>query len=628
MRVSTNPNARGLLAWDLYRRRSVPVPATVLENKIEGTSDGHYLLVMGPELFATYPLPPRGSLTIGRSETAEVRLADPLASRQHARLHTGEVLEIEDLGSANKTRVRDMALAAGERVVIVPGEAIAIGSTILMVQQRLPPRVRLLRPHGYLEARLEEECARSEMTRDPFALARLRVEGDVPAARLTELVAPVLRIPDMLAHYGPSEYEILLASTTADRADEMMADIRDRLREHSIDSRTGIAYYPRDGRTPEALVGAASQRLRGVQREPVRGGEALVYDPVMQRVHELADRAAAGTINVLIVGETGVGKEILAERVHRRSPRAEKSFLCLNCASLSEQLLESELFGHERGAFTGASEAKPGLLETAPGGTVFLDEVGEMPLALQAKVLRVLETRQVTRVGGLKPRAIDVRFVAATNRNLEEEVAAGRFRRDLYFRLNGMTLHIPPLRARRGEITQLARIFLQQFSAQLGRRAPRLDPRAEGLLEQYVWPGNARELRNMMERALLLCEGDQILPEHLLLENMSANGGAGQVVAAAVPAPSPAWPAARATAFVPVPSGPSSGPPQDARSTEPMGAVPETAEPESPDAERERILRVLAQYGGNQSRAAKALGIARSTLVLRLNSYQVPRPRK
>src|SRR4029077_19810852 len=171
-------------------------------------------------------------------------------------------------------------------------------------------------------------------------------------------------------------------------------------------------------------------------------------------------------------------------------------------------LLESEMFGHERGAFTGATDAKPGLLETAPGGTVFLDEIGEMPVLLQAKLLRVLETRLVTRVGGLKPKAIDVRFVAATNRNLEEEVAAGRFRRDLYFRLNGMTLHIPPLRARRGEIVQLARIFMRTFAEQGKRRPPELSPEAQRLLEEYPWPGNVRELRNMMERAALLCTGN------------------------------------------------------------------------------------------------------------------------
>ena len=583
----------------------MPVPATVLENKAEPGSMGHHLLVMGPDLFATHPLPPRGVLSIGRAENADVRLDDPLASRHHARLHIGEVLQIEDLGSANRTRVRDVALAPGERVVIAPGEAVAIGSTILMVQQRLPQRVRVLRPHGYLEARLEEECARSETTRDPFALVRLQIATALPPARLTELLAPVLRLPDMLALYGPNEYEILLASTPPDVAEAMVSELETTLASAGALARTGLATYPRDGRTPEALVASASRRVRGVEKErgSAEPGAPLVYDVVMERVHQLAERAAAGTINVLIVGETGVGKEVLAERVHRQSPRAAKPFLCLNCASLSEHLLESELFGHERGAFTGASEAKPGLLETAPGGTVFLDEIGEMPVLLQAKLLRVLETRLVTRVGGLKPKAIDVRFVAATNRNLEEEVAAGRFRRDLYFRLNGMTLHIPPLRARRGEIAPLAAIFIRQFSEPLGRPEPDLSDEARLMLEAYVWPGNVRELRNMMERAVLLCTGEDILPEHLLLESMSA---------AMAPATDPA-------------------PPLSARPTQPMSVVTDDAARAAPrpgEDERERILRVLAECAGNQSRAAKLLGIARSTLVLRLNEYQVPRPRK
>jgi hypothetical protein len=374
---------------------------------------------MGPDLFATHPLPPRGVLSIGRSETADVRLDDPLASRNHARLHVGDTLQIEDLGSANKTRVRDVALAPGDMLTIAPGEAIAIGSTILMVQQRLPPRVRVMRPHGYLEARLEEECARSEATKDPFALVRLHVTGTLAPARVTELVAPVLRLPDMLALYGPNDYEVLLASTAPEAAQAMARDLAAALTGAGVRVRTGLATYPRDGRTPESLVAAASRRVRGVENEGAASA-ALVYDPVMERVHMLAERAAAGTINVLIVGETGAGKEVLAARVHRQSPRAEKPFLCLNCASFSEQLLESELFGHERGAFTGATEAKPGLLETAPGGTVFLDEVGELPLPLQAKLLRVLETRLVKRLGGLKDKPIDVRFVAATNRNLEE----------------------------------------------------------------------------------------------------------------------------------------------------------------------------------------------------------------
>src|SRR5258706_2819798 len=172
----------------------------------------------------------------------------------------------------------------------------------------------------------------------------------------------------------------------------------------------------------------------------------------MLRIQQLAERAAAGTINVLIMGETGVGKELLSETVHRLSPRRRGPYVCLNCAALSETLLESELFGHERGAFTGAVQAKPGLMETAHGGTLFMDEVGELPLPTQAKLLRVLETREVARLGSVKPRKIDVRFLAATNRNLDVEVAPGPFRPDLFFRLNGITLTIPPLRARVSEI--------------------------------------------------------------------------------------------------------------------------------------------------------------------------------
>jgi DNA-binding NtrC family response regulator len=243
--------------------------------------------------------------------------------------------------------------------------------------------------------------------------------------------------------------------------------------------------------------------------------------------------------------------------------------VCINCAALSEPLLESELFGHERGAFTGATGAKPGLLETAPGGTVFLDEVGELPAALQAKLLRVIETRELTRVGSVRPRQIDVRFIAATNRDLEAEVARGTFRRDLFFRLNGMTLSLPPLRARPREIPVLCRLFLKELSGAAGRKTPpRLTAEALAQLCAHGWPGNVRELRNAIERALLLAPGDEIGIEHL------------------------------------------------------PGAAP------APVGERERILAVLAACAGNQSRAARELGISRKVLLARLDAYGVKRPRK
>jgi len=258
---------------------------------------------------------------------------------------------------------------------------------------------------------------------------------------------------------------------------------------------------------------------------------------------------------------------------------------------LSESILESELFGHERGAFTGAVSAKPGLLATADGGTVLLDEVGELPSSIQVKLLRVIEERQMRRVGGIKPQPIDVRFVSATNRDLEMEVAAGRFRQDLFFRLNGVTVVIPPLRDRPSEIEDLARLFVARVSHAMERgAAPVIDQAAVACLCRYAWPGNVRELRNVIERAVLLCSGDRIMIEHLPVEKLSS-----------APYPAPAAPS--------VPLAPHAEPP----------AAPN---------ERQRILDALEACAGNQTRAARLLGVSRGTLMARLDQYNLPRPRR
>jgi transcriptional regulator with PAS, ATPase and Fis domain len=236
----------------------------------------------------------------------------------------------------------------------------------------------------------------------------------------------------------------------------------------------------------------------------------------MVALYEQAERAARSSISVLVLGETGVGKDVLANAIHRASPRSRGPFLGLNCSAISESMLEAELFGHEKGAFTGAVQARPGLFESASGGTVFLDEIGELPLATQVKLLRVLEDRRVMRVGGRKAIDVDVRFVAATNRDLESACARGAFRSDLYYRLAGLTLTIPPLRERREEIAPLARLFAERSARQLDRATPTIPPVAVTQLESYPWPGNVRELRNAMERAVVLAF-DVILPEHLVL---------------------------------------------------------------------------------------------------------------
>ncbi|WP_224245971.1 sigma 54-interacting transcriptional regulator [Hyalangium gracile] len=321
---------------------------------------------------------------------------------------------------------------------------------------------------------------------------------------------------------------------------------------------------------------------------------AVVSDPHMQRLYELAALVAQSQLSVLLRGETGVGKEVLAETIHQRSPRASGPFVRINCAAFSESLLESELFGHEKGAFTSAARAKPGLIELAHGGTLFLDEVGEMPPSVQVKLLRVLEDRKILRVGGTDSHGVDVRFVAATHQDLEACVARGSFRQDLYFRINGFTLTIPPLRERVGEIAAVSRVFIARFASEQGRPPPALTPEAQALLERHPWPGNLRELRNVMGRAVVLCRGSAIQPEHLVFD---------------VPQKPAEPPPTKAAPSPPAPTGGKLG--------EDIAAL-----------ERQRILEALEQCAGNQTEAAKRLGISRRTLVTRLGTYGIPRPRR
>ncbi len=342
--------------------------------------------------------------------------------------------------------------------------------------------------------------------------------------------------------------------------------------------------------------------------------DVVVRDPAMRRVYEQAGRAAQGLLSVLILGETGVGKDVLARRIHRASPRAARPFLAINCAALSESLLESELFGHEKGAFTGALQARPGLFESAEGGTVFLDEIGDLPMVTQVKLLRVLEQREVLRVGGRSPRPIDVRFLSATNRDLEAASLAGTFRQDLYFRLNGIALTVPPLRERPADLPWLVKRFLVAGSRQMDRpKQPALSPEVLAALQAYAWPGNVRELRNVVERAVVLAPGDVILPEHLPPKILGAPARAR--AAGPITAPTPA---------IPAPPGILRSP---ARATQPSDAT-ERLRREVAEEEKRRILEVLAQCDGNQTRAAALLGVSRRTLINRIIEFDLPRPRK
>jgi len=555
-----------------------------------------HLIVMGANMFSMHPLPESGAVTIGRDDDDDVRIDEPNASRHHARLHVGAVLEIEDLGSKNGTRLRGNLLTAGQRAPVLPGEAISIGCATLMIQRRRPTvRMRRLPTHAYFEGRLEEECDNASSSGRVFAVLRLHVAPGTSAEAVGEIVAPHVRPGDVMAAYGPDEYEMILFEHDAKRVADFAARVLALLGGRNVAARTGVAFFPADARSADGLIARACERVQGRNVSATPSSDDVRCGPEMRRVHLLAKRAAVSNINVLIVGETGVGKEVLAEIIHGLSPRAGKPFVRINCATLTPTLFEAELFGHERAAFTDAREAKPGLLETAEGGTVLLDEIGELPLPLQAKLLRAIETHEVMRVGAVKPRTVDVRFLAATNRVLEDEVARGAFRQDLYYRLNGISLLIPPLRARVDEIEPLATSFVEN-AARLGERsAPKIAPAAMKLLLSYAWPGNIRELRNTMERALLLSSGDAITPEDLPLEKLRGTPVSMERVPEAAP--------------------------RAAQSYAVAGLDEESR------LDYERIVESLSLCSGNQTRAAKLLGMSRRTFCARLKAYGIPRPR-
>jgi DNA-binding NtrC family response regulator len=306
--------------------------------------------------------------------------------------------------------------------------------------------------------------------------------------------------------------------------------------------------------------------------------EAIIgSSPAMERIKALLARVAASPAStVLLTGETGTGKDLAAKAVHYNSNRAARAFVNITCSALPEQLLESELFGHERGAFTDARQQKRGLFETADGGTVFLDEIGEMTAPLQAKLLRFLEEKTFKRVGGLADIRVDVRVVAATNRDLEEEVKAGKFREDLFYRLQVMPIPLPPLRERRGDVPILAHYYIDRFNREFKKRVKGLSPAATTLLEQYQWPGNVRELRNAIERAMLLIDRDRLEPEDFTTLTRSV------------------------------------GPTQ-------FRLPPDGVNLE--DVERQLLTQALERAGGNQSHAAQLLGINRDQVRYRIEKF-------
>lgn len=548
--------------------------------------DGASSLIVG--------LPTAGTATIGRAPECEVRLRDAACSRLHARLHIDDgALILEDLGSHNGTRVN------GERVIgrypLSSDDVISIGPIRLVIHAQHRARRAVLLESTALRGRLIQEVERALSYERQLCVAV--VAADRGVRHLASAVIDVLRVVDVVGVLDERHLVVLMPELNPDAARLVAERLLAAINRNGVS--VGIAACPEDACSAEALVAAARtaaaqgggvhEAAECVSWIELTGSTALVADAAMMQIYDLLRRLAASDLSVLVSGETGVGKENVAHALHHWSPRASGPFVAINCASLPEALVESEMFGHERGAFTSAVSTQLGHLEAAAGGTVFFDEIGELPLAAQAKLLRALESRSILRVGGRKPIAIDVRVVAATNRQLEVEVAEGRFREDLFFRLGGAKVVIPPLRERPRELALLARYFVERACTGGTRLVPELSPATLAVLARHRWSGNVRELKNEMEYVVATVTEPIIEPWHLS-ERIAATT-LGPVIVPRLPRPVDGE-----AKFRPI-------------------------QEELRDLERRRMREALAAANGVQKRAAELIGMPLRTFTLKYKQY-------
>ncbi len=560
------------------------MPAVARSDRVTGplqaiTSSGarFRLLILGDNAIAAiHVLPEIGAVTIGRDPDNVVQIEDDSISRRHAVLHIECTrLTIEDAGSSNGTTLREQRLVPHEPVALAVNELVTVGHVTLVIQPRfMPAQTSRLATQDYFQTRLEEECARAERANGQFAVLGIRAQA-VAENVVTQALMSTLRNSDVLARLGERSYALLVIDAGPDQATQVAERMAAAIRQVGGTAAYSLAHFPVDARSAFALL------TRIVEHDEPDREDLVIEEQSMRDLYAVAVRIAASDLSVLILGETGVGKEMMSRTIHVCSSRSAQPFVAINCAALNDGLLESELFGHERGAFTGANTAKLGLLETADGGTVFLDEIGDMSLAIQAKILRILEDGDLRRVGATTAKKISLRFIAATHVDLEAAVERGRFRSDLYFRLSAATLVIPPLRERPREVVVLARRFAAAAAHRMGRPGIGFTGEALELLRAYGWPGNIRELRNVIERAVVVCNNDLISDEDLPAERMRGT-------------------------YLRV----------------------ENAVRGTDEDERERVIQALTQADGNQSKAASLLGVSRRTLINRLEQYNLPRPRK
>jgi DNA-binding NtrC family response regulator len=580
----------------------------------EGRAGRVVLLVHHRDGAEVVPLAEGAAVVVGRVPPADVIVPDVSLSRLHARFTlTDGQLAVEDLGSSNGTVLR---AAAVERADLQPGDELRLGAVLVTVHATEGAARLGLLGHERLCALIEAEIARARFFGRALALIMVRAArgpgGAPPYRAFHARVQAALRPVDRLGIYSGDALLALLPEVDAAAAIELGQRLAGAGPEALL---SGVATYPDAGTsvgtllsacraaahaaTPAAPVQVAAGRAARTLA-PTGGAAPVAESAGMRAVLETARRVARGAIPVLLLGETGSGKEVVARFVHEASPRRAGPLVSVNCGAIAPTLLESTLFGHEKGAFTGAVQQQKGVFEAADGGTVFLDEVGELPLPAQAALLRALEAKRVTRVGAAREIAVDVRVVAATNRDLEAMCADGRFREDLLYRLNTVTLSIPPLRERPEDVAPLALRFLAAATGEGWARA--IDDEAIELLRAHTWPGNVRELRNAVERAVVIAPGDTIgvddLPERV------RQASARVVSAPAASAPGGGGPGALA-----------------------VGALEGDFRARMEQLEAAVLEHALEQAGHNQSETARRLGMPLRTLVHKIRAHGIRRPR-
>ena len=606
---------------DVAQTAAAPAP--------KDAAQGDYLLCIDGERAWTFALPPAGEIggevVVGRGPEATLHLDDALVSRAHAQfLIVPDGIRLVDLGSRHGTLLNGKRVAAPH--LLVSGDVVTVGHTLLVVHRPMRSTAGrgLLEPAA-LQRRIEEEVERALRYQRELSVAWFRAAKPLDRARVATALAARMRLMDSAAITGDGEVAVLLPEVGVDEAVEIIEALRAALVPFAGVVAVGVAVSPGDGCDVDTLlsgVRAAAEEappgaislVRDVVRTVSLGERDVVLaDPAMVRLYELVKRLARSDLPILIQGETGVGKELAAAAVHASSTRAGGPFVSINCAAIPEQLAESELFGHERGAFSGAVATKPGKLEVGGGGTVFLDEIGDLPLPVQAKLLRVLENRELTRVGDVKVRTIDIRIVAATHRDLTADVESGRFRRDLFFRLGAAQLVLPPLRDRPRDLALLSRQLLDAACARLGRRPVALSVAATQALFQHRWPGNIRELKNAMDYAAAAMPDASVeVDVWHLPSTVTAAARAADDAAFAAPAPRPAESRELPRASSPSPAALASG----TRTFRPIAD-------EVRDLERQRMIDALAATGGVQNRAADLIEMPLRTFVTKLKRYQI-----